>query len=194
MHGLRLVCYATILHTSFAAVTALREFQNPAELPQAAGVCAYVEGDWSFLRNRDYVDIDRDNCAGIGSGPAFFEIGGDAVITDRAGLREGQILAWTDLLESVAWILIVLAIEALVRIQQSAPSSARTIAGLGHFKTALYSLILVIAFYWLSKGQFLYWWDEMIWIGGFLFIDRNIDRWRSSLPGGLSRSPLNAPA
>ena len=40
-------------------------------------------------------------------------------------------------------------------------------------------LILVIALYWGSKLQFLHLWDELIWIFGFLLIDRNIHDWRA---------------
>ena len=99
MQGVRLLCYVTILHTSFSYDIALREFQDPERLPAAADVCGYTEG-WSFLRNRDYLEIDAGNCATIGDGPDFFAISDDAVITDRAGLEEGLILAWTDLIES----------------------------------------------------------------------------------------------
>ena len=40
VQGVRLVCYAAILHTSFSYDIALREFQNPERLPPAADVCA----------------------------------------------------------------------------------------------------------------------------------------------------------
>ena len=99
VQGVRLICYVTILHTSFSYDIALREFQDPERLPVAADVCGYTEG-WSFLRNRDYLEIDAGNCATIGKGPEFFAISDDAVVTDRAGLEEGLILAWTDLIES----------------------------------------------------------------------------------------------
>jgi hypothetical protein len=107
----------------------LREFQDPDRLPPAPDVCAYADGSWSFLRNRDYLEIDHSNCADFDLGPEFFATSDDAVITDRAGLREG--------------------------------------------------LILAIAFYWGSKQQYLYLWDELIWVLGFLVIDRNIRDWRS---------------
>ena len=116
MRGVRLVCYVAILHTSFSYDIALREFRDPERLPAAADVCAYA-GDWTFLRNRDYLEIDAGNCTTIGRGPEFFALSDDKVLTDRAGLAEGRILAWTDLVESVAWLLVVLAIEAIVRLQ-----------------------------------------------------------------------------
>ena len=44
---LRIVCYVAILHTSFASVIALREFQNPQQLPVANDVCDYA-GEWTL--------------------------------------------------------------------------------------------------------------------------------------------------
>jgi hypothetical protein len=191
VHGVRLVCYAAILHTSFSYDIALREFQDPGRLPPAADACAYADGDWSFLRNRDYLEIDRGNCADIGRGPEFFALSDDPVITDRAGLDEGLILAWTDLTESVSWLLIVFITEAVVRFKTSAVGSGAVLAGLQRVKGALYVLIIAIAFYWGSKRQYLYLWDEMIWVLGFLVIDVNIRDWRTWKQKIVSR-PLSA--
>ena len=68
---LRLLCYAVILHTSFANLVALAEFRHPDRLPPAADVCAYA-GGWSLLRNRDYVSIDAENCGTLARGPELF--------------------------------------------------------------------------------------------------------------------------
>jgi hypothetical protein len=189
VRGLRLVCVVAILHTSFSNEIVLREFYVPKPLPPSADVCGYAN-DWSFLRNRDFIEIDAENCRTIGQGPAFFALSDDQVLTDRAGLREGKILAWTDTIESVAWLLIVLATEAIVRLKQAAFNSVALVAGLGRLKIALYALIVAIAFYWGSKGQFLYCWDEIVWVLGFRMIDWNIRDWRG--PRGLFSASRSA--
>ena len=178
VQGVRLLCYVTILHTSFSYDIALREFQDPERLPAAADACGYTEG-WSFLRNRDYLEIDARNCATIGKGPEFFAISDDAVVTDRAGLEEGLILAWTDLIESVSWLLIVFATEIVVRLKLTAFGNGALPLALERIKLALYAVILAIAVYWGSKGQLLYLWDEVVWVLGFRFIDWNIRDWRA---------------
>ena len=177
VQGVRLLCYVTILHTSFSYDIALREFQDPERLPAAADVCDYTDG-WSFLRNRDYLEIDAGNCATIGDGPEFFAISDDAVVTDRAGLEEGLILAWTDLVESLSWLLIVFATEVVVRLKQRAFGNGAVPLALERIKVALYAVILAIALFWGSKGQILYLWDELVWVLGFRFIDWNIRDWR----------------
>jgi len=191
VHGVRLVCYATILHTSFSYDYALREYHNPEQLPPAADVCAYADGAWSFLRNRDYLEIDRDNCSTIGRGPEFFAISDDAVITDRAGLQEGLLLAWSDFLESVAWLAVVFLTEIIVRLKAGAVGSGAALTWLERGKVLLYALIVVIAFFWGSKQQYLYMWDEIIWVLGFLIIDWNIHEWRTWKKTALGR-PLSA--
>jgi len=193
VQGIRLACCVVILHTSYANLTALNEFRAPRALA-AGDACGYVDEGWSFLSNRDYIDLDRQNCATLGQGTEYFAIGDDFVLTDRAGLREGLVLAWTDLAESVAWLLIVLATELAVRMMRRAGANTGAMRLLEHVKMALYVLILVIALYWGSKLQFLYLWDELIWIFGFLLIDRNIHDWRAGPRVDRLNPALNAPA
>lgn len=191
VHGLRFVCYVAILHTSFSNDIALREFYTPAPLPAASDVCAYTD-DWSFLRNREYIEIDSANCAILGQGTEFHALSDDFVLTDAAGLREGRILAWTDLAESLAWLLVVLATDLIVRLKQSSRAGAALVAGLERLKAALYVLIFAIAAYWGSKGQLLYFWDELVWLLGFSMVDWNIRDWRRRSRRQFSVSPSAA--
>lgn len=177
VQGVRLVCYAAILHTSFANVVALAEFRHPARLPPSADVCDYA-GDWTLLRNRDFLEIDAGNCRTIGRGPEFFALSDDRVLTDREGLAEATVLGWTDVAEGIAWLLIVLLTEIAVRLARNGPARRARSAGILRLKILLYAAILAIAIYWGSKAQILYLWDELVWILGFLAIDWNLRDWR----------------
>jgi hypothetical protein len=188
VRGIRLFCCTAILHTSFSYDITLREFQNPKALPAAADVCVYQGGDWSFLRNREYLVIDAASCGDLGRGPEFFDVGNGGVITDRAGLREGTVLAWTDLVESVSWLIVVALTELAVRLQRAGRSAMLRATERSVF--GVYALILVIALYWGSKQQYLYLWDEVIWVCGFLVIDWNIRRGER----GWSRPERTQPA
>jgi hypothetical protein len=175
--SVRLACYATVLHTTFANVVALGEFRNPEPLPPAADVCAYA-GEWTLLRNRDFLEIDADNCRTLARGPGFFALSGDRVLTDRDGLAEGTLLAWTDVAESVAWLLIVALTEIAVRRLRINRGLRPRSAHILRVKILLYAAILAISLFWGSKGQVLYLWDELVWILGFLAIDWNLRDWR----------------
>ncbi len=174
IQAVRLLCYVAILHTTFADVTILRDFQTSRRLPAAVDLCAYTDGTWSFLENRGYTTVEPENCATIGSGPEFFAIDPEPVIIDRAGLHEAIVLAWTDLAENLSWLLIVLAIEIKVRMQARGITGGKALALVNRLKFALYVLIVCIACYWASKGQILYFWDELLWVGGFLAIEGNL--------------------
>jgi len=174
VQAVRILCYVAILHTTFADVSILRDFQTAVRLPASADLCAYADGSWSFLENRDYTTIEPDNCTTIGSGPEFFAIDPEPVVTDRAGLHEAVVLAWTDLAENIAWLLIVLANEIIVRMQTRGITGGTALALVNRPKVALYAVIVGIACYWASKGQFLYFWDEILWVGGFLAIEGNL--------------------
>jgi len=177
VQGVRLPCYAAILHTTFANVVALAEFRHSVRLPPSADVCGYA-GEWTLLRNRDFLEIDADNCRTIGRGAEFFALSDDRVLTDREGLAEATVLAWTDVAESVAWLLIVLLTEMAVRLAQTGSARHAKATAMLRVKVLLYIAILAIAVYWGSKAQILYLWDEMVWILGFLVIDWNLRDWR----------------
>jgi hypothetical protein len=174
IQGVRLVCYVAILHTSFGNASILRDVQSARSLPAATNVCEYTDGSWSFLRNRDYTNIDPPNCAEIGSGPEFYAIDPEPVITDRAGLDEALVLAWTDLIESLSWLLIVFANEVVIRLQARGVTGGMTLMLLGRAKVMFYATILGIACYWGLKEQYLYLWDELVWVCGFLVIESNL--------------------
>jgi hypothetical protein len=178
--GMRTVCYVAILHTTLTDAGNLRDFQTAQLLPAASTPCDFIDG-WSFLRNRGYTQLDADNCDKQGVGPDYFVIAPDPVITDRAGLREGLILAWTDIVENLAWLAIVFFNESLVRIQERGLPD-RALLGFSNWaKAALYGLIIAIALYWGSKGEFLYLWDELLWVCGFFAIEKNLLEWRAAL-------------
>lgn len=174
LRGVRLVCYVAILHTTYGNLTLLHDYRTPRALPAAADLCAYADGDWSYLENRGYTTIDPDNCRTIGRGPQFFAIDPEPVVTDRAGLTEATILAWTDVAENLLWVLIILCNEILVRMQARGIAGGTAVKVLSRTKVPAYALILCIAAYWGSKEQILYFWDEFLWVCGFLAIDGNL--------------------
>ena len=74
----------------------------------------------------------------------------------------------------------------------AAHGSQRSAAlALERIKIALYALILAIAVYWCFKDQVLYFWDEIVWVLGFLIIDWNIRDWQT-FRRALSVSPSAA--
>ena len=54
-------------------------------------------------------------------------------------------------------------------------------------KALLYASLFAAAFYWGTLGQWLYVWDELVWILGFWAIEMNVSEWRAELKGAKDK-------
>ena len=108
-------------------------------------------------------------------------MGDDPVVSSLEGLNLERDLAVADVIEAVAWLLAVLAIEFVVRLQERGITGGRLMTTLNWTKVAMYTLILAIGVYWATLSHWLYLWDEILWIGGFAAIEMNIQEWRGEL-------------
>ena len=105
----------------------------------------------------------------------------DPVVSDVAGLELERDLAWADLAEVIIWLIILFAIEIVVRLQEKGVTGGAWITSLNRLKTVLYLSLVGIGIYWASLGHWLYLWDELVWIGGFMAIEMNISEWRDEI-------------
>ena len=48
-------------------------------------------------------------------------------------------------------------------------------------KVFLYLTLIAFGIYWASLSHWLYFWDELVWIGGFAAIEVNVSKWRDKL-------------
>lgn len=100
-----------------------------------------------------------------------------------AGLNLERDLAWADFIEVVVWLLIVLAIETMVRLQGRGIAGGAIISTANALRILLYLLLIAIGIYWAMLSHSLYLWDELVWIGGFAAIEMNVSEWRVELLG-----------
>ena len=45
----------------------------------------------------------------------------------------------------------------------------------------MYMLLMGLGVYWASLGHWLYFWDGLLWIGGFAAIEMNLSQWRDEI-------------
>ncbi len=45
----------------------------------------------------------------------------------------------------------------------------------------LYLSLIALGVYWATLSHWLYLWDELVWIGGFVAIEMNVSQWRDEL-------------
>jgi hypothetical protein len=178
---MRIACYGFLLHTMYAYWINYLEFVNALALPPESLLCDLVGQHYSFLRNLTYTVVDAGNCGTLTSTGELFRIGGDPVVTDAAGKSEALWLAVIDLIDVTTWLAVVLVIELIVVLQERGTSGGPLITWSNYLTVALYSVLVFNACYWMSKGHWVYAWDELLWIGGFAAIEMNLSEWRDEL-------------
>ena len=113
--------------------------------------------------------------------PEFYWLAEDPVVSDMAGLNLERSLAWADLIEAVVWLLILLAIEIVVRLQGRGVTGGASVYTANALKVFLYLTLLALGIYWATLSHWLYFWDELVWIAGFAAIEVNVSQWRDEL-------------
>ena len=101
-------------------------------------------------------------------------------------------LAWVDMVEAIVWIVILLIIEIMIRIQDKNISTGAGLVVLSKLKTLLFIVLWMAALYWLYRGHFMFAWDEFLWIAGFYVIGLNLSEWRDEISENNSREPTHS--
>lgn len=183
MRGTRLICYGFIGHSLYAYGVYVTQLNSAVAIPNVTDLCELIGPDVSFAFNLLYIDIENLNCTNLSTASQFYYIDPPnfIVVTDGAGLIIEIQLAWIDFLEVVVWLLILLTIEVIIRLQDRDIVEGILIRTLNLAKILLYGLLWVAIVIWLYYGQFMFAWDEMVWIAGFVLIETNVVKWRQEI-------------
>ena len=183
LHGVRAFCYLFIVYALYGyTVELLTLYQlDPLDVSDA---CSLLGADWSLLVEIDeYVVLDSGNCAGVGAG--LWQVGGFSILADQQHLRGAQWLAWTDVINASAWILVVLVLEFDVRLQLRGAYTDHLVVINKVIKAFLYSILLGAAIYWGVAGDFLDFWDAFLWLFAFIFVEMNVFDWQAETQAEL---------
>lgn len=181
VRSMRLLCIAMIAHTIVAFTNTVVDYQETVPVDNVSHLCEMTDADVSFVYNLEYTEINDETCGELSDDSQFYWMADDPVVSDMAGLGLERDLAWADLAEAVIWLLILLSIEAVVRLQDKGVASGGAISILNKVKLALYASLLVLGVYWAYLSHWLYFWDEIVWIGGFAAIEMNVSEWRNEI-------------
>jgi len=176
LHGIRGLCYVAIVYafTGYWAELVTLYQLAPLSVPDA---CQLAGQDWSLLVGIDeYVPLDAANCAGLAE--PVMRLSGFNIVAGADALRSAQWLAWTDVLNAGAWILVVIVLEIEVRLQLRGDLSDRFMNSNRYLKFVLYFLLFAAASYWGVAGDFLDFWDAALWLFAFIFIELNVFEWQ----------------
>ena len=186
VHGVRLVCFVMIAHTVFAYANTVIAYGPANVVEDAASFCDVADQGITHVYNLEYTEITSDNCTSFADVDTIYQLGDDPLVATLAGLELERQLAWGDLVEAIAWIVIIAAIELVVRLQERGVTGGGLITTANRVKLACYVLLGLIAAWWATLGHWLYTWDEFVWIAGFAAIEMNISDWRDEIEEGLA--------
>lgn len=181
VRGLRLVAYAMIAHTIYAFTITIINLQTAIVVENVSTLCDIDDPDVSYVYNLEYTTLTDQNCAALSNASTFYWVADDPVVSDLAGLKLERQLALADLAEALIWLLILLAIEIVVHLQDRAVTGGLLITSANRIKLFLYLSLIAIGIYWAALSHWLYLWDELVWILGFAAIEMNISEWRAEL-------------
>jgi len=181
LHGVRLVCYGLLAHTVYAFAIVVSSLQPTVAVEGASSLCDLAEADVSYVYNLEYTDINAETCNDLSNATEFYWVAEDPVVADSEGLSLERDLALVDLAEALLWLLAILAIEIVVRMQGHGVSGGRVISTLNALKLIIYASIIGFGIYWATLSHWLYLWDELLWIGGFAAIELNLSEWRDEI-------------
>jgi hypothetical protein len=184
IHVGRLICYAMIAHTVYAFLVVVISLQPTIPVEGVSSLCEMVDANVSYVYNLEYTEVNDSSCGELSTDSQFYWLADDPIVSDTAGLELERKLAWADLAEVIIWLLIMLAIETVVRLQGRGVTGGTIISIANTTQIVLYATLIAIGIYWASLSHWLYFWDELVWIAGFAAIEMNINEWRSELLGG----------
>ena len=188
IHGVRMLCTAAIV---MAFLGYFGEWLTllPSEL-LSGDACSRVTESWSvMIKLDDFMPLTAENCGQFGADTRIV-LGLDQVMASPAGLLEGQRLALVDVINSAAWILVVILLEIEVRVLTRWGGASMPLSQVATFaKAVLYATLVAAAIYWGFKGDFLDFWDAALWLFAFVFIEPNVFEWQQELRDQTSETP-----
>jgi hypothetical protein len=181
VRGIRLFCFALIAHTIFAFAVVVDDLRPMVAVENVSSLCDMVSEDVSYVYNLEYTEVTEQTCGDLSGANQFYWLGDDPLVSDMAGLELERDLAWADLAEATIWLLILLAIETAVRLQDRGVTGGPLLTTANMSSKIMYLALIGIGIYWASLSHWLYLWDELIWILGFAAIEMNISQWHDEL-------------
>lgn len=177
LHGIRALCFLAVVYAFTGYLAELLWVYDVMPLAQS-GFCGLLGENYSLLVDIDeYVILDASNCTVAVEGKSFI-FSGSSIVAQESVLQSVRYLAWTDLVNSAVWILVVIILEVEVRLQLNGNLTKQIMNSTGCFKLALYITLFIAAGYWGYAGDFIDVWDASLWLFAFIFIEMNVFEWQ----------------
>jgi hypothetical protein len=179
IHGVRLICYFMLAHTFVARLTTVQDFEAVSQAKEISSICQVADQGISYDYSYRYTEVNAENCADI-TGDTVFYFTEPTVIVDSAGYELFKKLVYVDLIDVIAWLLVVWAIELTVWLQNRDIAGGRVML-VTHAAKVFYLVLWADAGFWALQGHWVWSWDQALWIVGFWAIEKNLSEWREDI-------------
>lgn len=171
--AVRIFCYGFILYSFYGYVTKMLLINGVSPF-LVNDACTLIGQNFSVIDNLDeYPPLSHENCALL-EGQDLLTLDGQSIIGSAQQWIAIQRLTWVDVINSMAWILIVLVLELDIRLRRMQKFSEFMLMMSRVIKLLLYTTVLLAAVYWGFLGDFLDFWDAFLWLVAFFFIEMNL--------------------
>jgi hypothetical protein len=175
LHGLRGICALVILNSVIGYTAKFLSYTEVQRL--AVDACTLVNSNWSLMTSMDeFVALGAGNCASL-AGDVLLRLDGAQIIARESTLLETQQLALVDMVNACAWVMVVILLEADVRLQLMGALTGMLLRLSALLKFITYAVLLAAAVYWGFAGTFLDFSDAFLWLVAFVFIELNLFQW-----------------
>ncbi|MFK7734370.1 MAG: hypothetical protein AB8B48_22290 [Pseudomonadales bacterium] len=178
LFSLRVLCYVSIAYAAYGYVAEAQDNYKVMVREDVKHLCD-VAGQGIYLQTDsiDYTTIEPSNCNDLSVGAPFYKIDKKVSLIDAPTLQRVQKMEWINVVNAFVWVIVVLLIEAEVRLQWNDQYGTRWLQGVQQSKTFFYVILWGCAFAWLYFGYRLYGFDAIVWIAGFWAIELNLADW-----------------
>ena len=176
---IRVGCYVFILSAYTGYIEDAIFVHQVSTLTGVNELCSLVGQGWSYaITFGEYVEITAANCASFTNMDAFVRFDGLKVVVDEPGMSDIRFLAWVDVVNAGVWLLVVLLLEVDVQLQERNRFEGLALQLSTVAKVVLYSTLALAVVAWYVMGDFADWWDALLWLIAFVFIELNVFEWR----------------
>jgi len=177
---LRAVCYSVIVYAFYGYVVNLASTYETSVLAGVSSLCSLPGDGWSWSVTLDeFAGITATNCASWSDATQFYRFDGLKAAVDATTLADIRGLAWVDVINGAVWILVVILLEVDVWLQEYNRYEGTAFFVSTALKIILYGILGFAVLFWMWKGDFTDWWDALLWLIAFVFIELNVFEWRA---------------
>lgn len=179
LHGVSALCYLLILYSFWGYVAKLYTLSTGFAPFPVADACSLVGGDASLaLKLDEYAALDAANCAALAGGE-LYRLAEQPIYAAHGTVTAILGLAWVDVLNAAAWLGVVIVLEADVWMQQNDRLTDRFLRISKISKVVVYGTLFAASVYWGFLGDFVDFWDAVLWLVAFVFIEMNFFEWHA---------------